>query len=157
MNGENAMFIVNKSDNDLPKYATPGSSGMDLRANIVEDNDQHTFKFIKPGETEIIGTGLYVAIGRGYEGQVRTRSGLAAKQSIHVLNSPGTIDSDYRGEIKVILHNSHRNKTFRIDHGDRIAQLVICPIITPNIVPVSEEELSKTKRGEGGFGSTGNR
>ena len=128
----------------LPKYETNGSSGMDLAANIKT--------IIEPGDTSIIPTGLAVSIPKGFEVQVRPRSGLAAKQKLTVLNTPGTIDSDYRGEIKVILVN-HGNKNFKIEKGDRIAQMIVCPVIIAQIVEV--ENLSDTKRGKDGFGSTG--
>ena len=128
----------------LPKYETNGSSGMDLAANIET--------IIEPGDTSIIPTGLAVSIPKGFEVQVRPRSGLAAKQKLTELNTPGTIDSDYRGEIKVILVN-HGNKNFKIEKGDRIAQMIVCPVIIAQIVEV--ENLSDTKRGKDGFGSTG--
>ena len=130
----------------LPKYETSGSSGMDLAAFIDANID------IDPGKTEIIPTGLSVAIPEGFEIQIRPRSGLAAKDNITVLNTPGTIDADYRGEIKVILINLS-NKTFVIEKGFRIAQMVVCPIIQAQLEEV--DELSETIRGEGGFGSTG--
>ncbi|MDB9802744.1 dUTP diphosphatase [Pelagibacteraceae bacterium] len=130
----------------LPKYETDGSSGMDLAANI-NDNIE-----IKPGKSEIIPTGLAVAIPKNFEIQIRPRSGLAAKNQISVLNTPGTIDADYRGEIKVILINLG-NKSFVVEKGSRIAQMVLCPIIKANIKEV--ETLENTKRGSGGFGSTG--
>ena len=130
----------------LPKYETDGSSGMDLAANISNNID------IKPGKSEIIPTGLAVAIPKNFEIQIRPRSGLAAKNQISVLNTPGTIDADYRGEIKVILINLG-NKSFVVEKGSRIAQMVLCPIIKANIKEV--ETLENTKRGSGGFGSTG--
>jgi len=132
---------------DLPAYSTPGSSGMDLRAAIEEG--QVT---IYPGETTAVPTGLMVAVPAGYEAQVRPRSGLALKRGITVLNSPGTIDSDYRGEVKVILANLGREK-FEINHKDRIAQLVVCPVISAAWEEV--EILPDSSRGTGGFGSTG--
>tara|TARA_B100000965_G_C19369346_1_gene659594 strand:+ start:57 stop:497 length:441 start_codon:yes stop_codon:yes gene_type:complete len=130
----------------LPKYETNGSSGMDLAANIVDNVD------ISPGQTAIIPTGLALSIPKGFEVQIRPRSGLAAKQKISVLNTPGTIDSDYRGEIKVILVNLGQ-ETFKVENGLRIAQMVVCPVIQAEIKEV--DDLSKTERGEGGFGSTG--
>ena len=130
----------------LPSYATPHSSGLDLRAAIKEP------VIIKPLERIVIPTGLIVEIPEGYEGQVRPRSGLALKKGIAVLNSPGTIDSDYRGEIKVILINLGSEEAV-IERGDRIAQLVISPVQRVEVVEV--EELTETLRGEGGFGSTG--
>ena len=131
---------------DLPKYETDGSSGLDLSANI----DSHIK--IKPGEPSIIPTGISVSIPKNFELQIRPRSGLAAKNQISVLNTPGTIDADYRGEIKVILINLGK-KTFLIEKGARIAQMVLSPIEKAKIREV--ENLEKTKRGSGGFGSTG--
>ena len=133
-------------DVSLPKYETIGSSGMDLSANI--DN----YIEIQPGKSAIIPTGLSISIPKNYEVQIRPRSGLAAKQQITVLNTPGTIDSDYRGEIKIILIN-HGDKKFKVEKGLRIAQMVVCPVIQAEIIEVNE--LEDTKRGQGGFGSTG--
>jgi len=133
-------------DINLPKYETDGSSGMDLSANI-DSNIK-----IEPGETSIIPTGISVSIPKNFEIQIRPRSGLAAKNQISVLNTPGTIDADYRGEIKVILINLGK-KTFLIEKGARIAQMVLSPIEKAKIREV--ENLEKTKRGSGGFGSTG--
>ena len=133
-------------DVSLPKYETVGSSGVDLAANVSESIE------IKPGQTEIIPTGLAVSIPKNFEIQIRPRSGLAAKNQITVLNTPGTIDADYRGEIKVILIN-HGNKSFTIEKGLRVAQMVVCPIIKANLKEV--ETLDETHRGSGGFGSTG--
>ena len=130
----------------LPKYETSGSSGMDLSANINSDVN------IEPGNSAIIPTGLAISIPKGFEVQIRPRSGLAAKQKISVLNTPGTIDADYRGEIKVILINLN-NKTFEVQKGLRIAQMVVCPVIKAQIQEV--DELNDTVRGKGGFGSTG--
>ena len=130
----------------LPKYETIGSSGMDLSANI------HDNLTIEPGKTAIIPTGLALSIPKGYEDQIRPRSGLAAKNRISVLNTPGTIDADYRGEIKVILIN-HGNEPFKIEKGFRIAQIVICPVVKAQLVEV--DDLNITERGDGGFGSTG--
>ncbi len=130
----------------LPKYETSGSSGMDLSANIK------TFVKINPGSTVIIPTGLSVSIPKGYEIQIRPRSGLAAKNKISVLNTPGTIDADYRGEIKVILINLGEDE-FLIEKGLRIAQMVVSPVIQVELEEV--EELENTSRGKGGFGSTG--
>jgi dUTP pyrophosphatase len=130
----------------LPKYETSGSSGMDLSANI--DNDVN----IEPGNTAIIPTGLAISIPKGFEVQIRPRSGLAAKKKISVLNTPGTIDADYRGEIKVILINLN-DKVFTVEKGLRIAQMVVCPVIQAQLEEVSE--LDNTHRGKGGFGSTG--
>ena len=133
-------------DINLPKYETDGSSGMDLSANI-DSNIK-----IEPGETSIIPTGISVSIPKNFEIQIRPRSGLAAKNQISVLNTPGTIDADYRGEIKVILINLGK-KTFLIETGARLAQMVLSPIEKAKIREV--ENLEKTKRGSGGFGSTG--
>ena len=130
----------------LPKYETSGSSGMDLAANIDASID------LGPGKSVIVPTGLAVALPRGFEIQIRPRSGLAAKKNISVLNTPGTIDSDYRGEIKVILINLGKEK-FIIENGERIAQMVVCPVIQAKLEEV--KELSDTYRGSGGFGSTG--
>ena len=130
----------------LPKYETEGSSGMDLTANV------NKFIEIQPGKSEIIPTGLALSIPKNYEIQIRPRSGLAAKNQISVLNTPGTIDEDYRGEIKVILINLGEKK-FKIEKGLRIAQMVLCPVIKAELEEV--DELDETKRGSGGFGSTG--
>ena len=130
----------------IPKYETPGSSGMDIAAHI-ENNIK-----IHPGEKALISTGFSLSIPIGYEVQIRPRSGLAAKKNITVLNTPGTIDADYRGEIKVILINLGKEQ-FIIENGDRIAQMVVCPVVQANLKEV--KELSDTKRGLGGFGSTG--
>ena len=130
----------------LPKYETDGSSGMDLAANI-EDKIE-----IAPGKTAIIPTGLSVSIPKNFEIQIRPRSGLAAKNQISVLNTPGTIDADYRGELKVILINLSDN-AFIIEKGLRIAQMVLCPVIKATLKEV--EIMEETKRGSGGFGSTG--
>ena len=130
----------------LPRYETEGSSGMDLAANIEKMIE------IKPGKSSIVPTGIALSIPNNYEIQIRPRSGLAAKNQISVLNTPGTIDADYRGELKVILINLGE-KIFRVENGLRIAQMVLCPIIKATLEEVNE--LEKTKRGSGGFGSTG--
>ena len=130
----------------LPKYETDGSSGMDLSANIEKEIE------IAPGETSIISTGLAVSIPKNFEIQIRPRSGLAAKNQISVLNTPGTIDADYRGELKVILINLGKN-IFKVEKGLRIAQMVLCPVIKATLKEV--DILEETKRGIGGFGSTG--
>ena len=130
----------------LPKYETEGSSGLDLAAHINESVE------IKPGSTAIIPTGLAVSIPKNFEIQIRPRSGLAAKSQISVLNTPGTIDADYRGELKVILINLSA-KSFLVENGARIAQMVLCPIVKANLKEV--KTLEDTKRGSGGFGSTG--
>ena len=132
----------------LPKYETAGSSGMDLAANITGNIN------IDPGKTAIIPTGLALSVPKGFEVQIRPRSGLAAKKKISVLNTPGTIDSDYRGEIKVILINQSQ-ETFKVEKGLRIAQMVVCPVVQAQIKEV--EDLSETERGKGGFGSTGSK
>ncbi|SHI93642.1 dUTP diphosphatase [Aquimarina spongiae] len=138
--------IINRSSHDLPNYETIASAGMDLRANIEEPVT------LAPLDRAIIKTGLFIELPVGYEAQVRPRSGLAAKKGITVLNAPGTIDADYRGEIGVILVNlSHSN--FTIENGERIAQLVIAKHERAEWIEVTE--LSETSRGEGGFGSTG--
>ena len=130
----------------IPKYETEGSSGMDIAAHITDNI------IINPGDKALVSTGFSMAIPRGYEIQIRPRSGLAAKKNITVLNTPGTIDADYRGEIKVILINLGKEK-FVIENGDRIAQMVVCPVVQASLVEV--KELSDTARGSGGFGSTG--
>ena len=140
--------LVKKSNTSvkLPSYKTNGASGMDLMAYIDRSID------LKPGESCLVPTGLSVAFPEDYEIQIRPRSGLAAKNNISVLNTPGTIDSDYRGEIKVILYN-HGNEDFLINNKDRIAQMVLTPVIKMNFEET--DELPETIRGEGGFGSTG--
>ena len=138
--------IVNKSSFDLPEYATVASSGLDLRANIDEDI------VLKPLERVLVPTGLFISIPEGYEAQIRPRSGLAFKHGITVLNTPGTIDADYRGEIKVILVNLS-NQDFTIVKGERICQMVFAKVeqIEWQVV----DNLDDTDRGEGGFGHTG--
>lgn len=131
---------------ELPKYKTEGSAGMDLTACIDENI------ILKPLERKLIKTGIAIALPNNYEAQVRPRSGLALKNGISVLNTPGTIDADYRGEIGVILINLS-NEDFVVERGMRIAQLVISPIVQAELVEV--EELDETLRGQGGFGSTG--
>lgn len=138
--------IINKSKHSLPNYETKASAGMDLRANISE------VITLKPLERAIVKTGLFIALPLGYEAQVRPRSGLAAKKGITVLNSPGTIDADYRGEIGVILVNLS-NENFIINDGERIAQLVIAKY--EQAIWKEVNVLEETKRGAGGFGSTG--
>ena len=130
----------------LPKYETPGSSGMDISA-FLEKN-----QIIDPGKTALIPTGLFLAVPEGFEVQIRPRSGLALKKSVSVLNTPGTIDADYRGEIKVILINLS-DKKFIVENGLRIAQMVVCPVAKSELLEV--QELSETPRGVKGFGSTG--
>ncbi|MBQ7157731.1 MAG: dUTP diphosphatase [Bacteroidaceae bacterium] len=138
--------IINKSHHALPEYATPQSAGMDLRANLDEPIT------LAPMERRLVPTGLFMALPQGYEAQVRPRSGLAIKKGITVLNSPGTVDADYRGEVCVILINLS-NEPFVINDGERIAQMVIARHEQPEIVEV--EELDDTERGAGGFGHTG--
>ncbi len=138
--------IINKSNHQLPSYETIASAGMDLRANLSEPIT------LKSLERTIVKTGLFIELPIGYEAQVRPRSGLAAKNGITVLNSPGTIDADYRGEIGVILVNLSAND-FVIENGERIAQLIIAKHERADWLEV--QELSETSRGEGGFGSTG--
>lgn len=140
------LKIINRSANPLPTYATEFSSGMDLRADLKEDLT------LLPGERKLIPTGLFIELPKGFEAQVRSRSGLALKQGITCLNSPGTIDADYRGEIGVLLINlSGENQV--IQPGDRIAQLVIQPVVQCTWESVNG--LTETERGEGGFGHTG--
>ncbi len=140
--------LIKKLDKQaiIPKYETFGSSGLDLSANI------NSSLIIKPGEKCLIPTGLAVSIPKGYELQIRPRSGLAIKNSITVLNTPGTIDSDYRGEIKIVLINLG-NEDFKVTSGSRIAQMILCPVSIAEIEEI--EDLDKTDRGSGGFGSTG--
>ena len=138
--------IINKSSHALPNYETIASAGMDLRANLSEA------RVLKPLERSIVGTGLFIELPIGIEAQVRPRSGLAAKKGISVLNAPGTIDADYRGEIGVILVNLS-NEEFTIQNGERIAQLIIAKHERAEWIEV--QELSETSRGAGGFGSTG--
>ena len=141
-------ILVKKFDNKikLPVYKTSGSYGMDLMAYVKNKIN------IKPGKTAMIPTGIAVAIPKNYEIQIRPRSGLAAKKGISILNTPGTIDSDYRGEIKIILINLGK-KPFVVRSGDRIAQMVLCPIAKGKLSEI--KILPKTIRGKGGFGSTG--
>ena len=141
-----SIKLVNQSDNDVPQYATAGSAGMDLRANLKEP------VILKPLQRQMIPTGLFIELPDGYEAQVRPRSGIANKQGITCLNSPGTVDSDYRGEIKIILINlSDAEQT--IHHGDRIAQLIIARVEQAKWQLV--QQLNNSTRGEGGFGHTG--
>lgn len=138
--------IINKSANPLPEYATTGSAGMDIRASLEEN------LVLKPMERYLVPTGLFIELPDGYEAQVRPRSGLAIKQGLTCLNSPGTIDADYRGEIKVILINLSGEEQV-IKSGDRIAQMVISPVRQIQWEPV--DSISITARNEGGFGHTG--
>jgi dUTP pyrophosphatase len=138
--------IINKSQHELPHYETIASAGMDLRANIQEPVT------LQPLERTLVKTGLFIELPIGFEAQVRPRSGLAFKKGITVLNSPGTVDADYRGEIGVILVNLS-NEAFVIENGERIAQLIIAKHERAEWIQV--QDLSETSRGEGGFGSTG--
>jgi dUTP pyrophosphatase len=134
------------ADLALPATASIGSAGIDLRAAIDKEQD------LAPGERCLVATGFAIAIPVGYEGQVRPRSGLALQHGLTLLNTPGTIDSDYRGEVKVILINLGQ-QTYRLERGDRVAQMVIAPVSRVRLVEV--RELPETQRGEGGFGSSG--
>lgn len=138
--------IINKSKHQLPEYATPYSAGVDLRANIDEPI------ILKPLERALVPTGLYIELLEGYEAQIRPRSGLAAKHGLTVLNSPGTIDADYRGEIRVILVNLS-NEEFAINDGERICQMVIAAHV--QVKWEETDSLEETERGAGGFGHTG--
>lgn len=139
--------IINKSDNNLPAYETINSAGMDLRAYLPEGPI-----VMKPMQRVLVPTGLFMEIPEGYEGQVRPRSGLAIKNGITVLNTPGTIDADYRGEVKIILINLS-DTDFTINSGDRVAQIVFARYEQMQVISV--ETLSETERGTGGFGHTG--
>ena len=141
-----SVKIINKSKNDLPKYETELSAGMDLRADLSESI------LLKPLERKLIPTGLYIELPAGHEAQIRPRSGMEYKKGISVLNSPGTIDADYRGEVKVILINLG-DKDFIINRGMRIAQMVIAPVT--QVLWNECDSLDETMRGTGGFGSTG--
>jgi dUTP pyrophosphatase len=138
--------IINQSSHPNPAYQTELSAGMDLHANIEESIS------LKPGARMLIPTGLFIELPKGYEAQVRPRSGLALKHGITVLNSPGTIDADYRGEIKVLLIN-HGQETFEIQNGERIAQMVVAQHAV--VQWANTTELNVTERGDGGYGSTG--
>lgn len=141
-----SVKVINIGKQKLPEYATPQSAGMDLRASIDESVT------LKPMERCILPTGLRIALPHGYEAQIRPRSGLAYKYGISVLNAPGTIDSDFRGEVGVILINLS-TEPFTVNPGERIAQMVIAPVVQANLIPV--EELDETERGEGGYGHSG--
>lgn len=140
-----SILVINQSDNDLPAYQTKGAAGLDLAAFLKEPIT------IEPQQTKLIPTGLFFQIPYGYEAQIRSRSGLALKHGITVLNAPGTIDSDYRGEVGVILINQS-NKPFTINSGDRIAQTVFAKV--ERVELIDTDSLSQTDRGENGFGST---
>ena len=138
--------IINKSKHPAPKYATPQSAGVDLHANLEASIE------VKPLERTLVPTGVFMALESGTEAQIRPRSGFAYKQGMTVLNSPGTIDADYRGELKVLLVNLGA-EPFEVRHGERIAQLVLAPVAL--LEPLEVEELPAAERGDGGFGSTG--
>ena len=140
------MPVINKSNNPLPKYQTEQSAGVDLCAFLSSD------LVLKPNDRKLIGTGLHIALPEGYEAQIRPRSGLAFKHGITIINSPGTIDADYRGELKIALIN-HSNVDFVIKNGDRIAQMVISKY--EQISFTLNDSLDETERGEGGYGHTG--
>ena len=146
MNNTIKINTKNISNNDLPHYATSGSAGMDIRANLLET------VVLSPLERRLIPTGIFLEIPQGYEGQVRPRSGLALKNGITCLNSPGTIDSDYRGELNVLLINLS-NLPFTINNNDRIAQLVLAKVEKAELILV--QQLNETERNAGGFGHTG--
>lgn len=138
--------IINKSNNPDPEYATPGSSGLDLRAFLPAE------EVLAPMQRKLIPTGIYLEIPEGYEVQVRPRSGLAIRHGITCVNSPGTVDSDYRGELKVVLINLS-DEEFAIRNGERIAQMVVCEVVKARFQPVNT--LTESVRGEGGFGHSG--
>lgn len=138
--------IINKSSNPLPSYATPGSAGMDIRANVQSS------VFLQPLERQLIPTGIFIELPDQFEAQIRPRSGMAFKQGITCLNTPGTIDSDYRGEIKVLLVNLS-NEVQEIVNGDRIAQLIVAK--TEKVAWILVEAINESVRGDGGFGHTG--
>lgn len=144
----NILFkkLLHAKDLPLPSYESEYAAGMDIRAALGEPVE------LQPGKRKLIPTGLQMALAKGYEAQIRPRSGLAYRNGITMLNTPGTIDADYRGEVKVLAVNLG-NETFTINHGDRIAQMVIAPVTQATIKEA--DNLSKTDRGEGGFGSTG--
>ena len=141
-----SVKVINQSANELPNYQTEHSAGMDLRANLTEAIS------LQPGQRKLIPTGLFMELPEGYEAQIRPRSGLALKHGITVLNSPGTIDADYRGEIMVLLINLS-DTAFEIAHGERIAQMIVSPYQQVRWQAV--ESLTETERGAGGYGSTG--
>ena len=139
--------IINQSENQLPHYQTEASAGMDLRANLPEGS-----LHLAPLQRLLVGTGLFIELPKGYEAQIRPRSGLALKHGLTVLNTPGTIDADYRGEIKVLLINLS-NENFEIKHGERIAQMVVAA--HEHVLWEEAQSLSQTERGTGGYGHTG--
>ncbi|MDJ1468539.1 dUTP diphosphatase [Cytophagaceae bacterium DM2B3-1] len=141
-----SVKVINQSTNDLPSYQTEHSAGMDIRANLTEAIT------LLPGQRKLIPTGLFIELPEGYEAQIRPRSGLALKHGITVLNSPGTIDADYRGEIMVLLINLS-DVAFVVEHGERIAQMIVSPY--QQVRWEATDNLSETQRGAGGYGSTG--
>lgn len=144
------MKVLNKSGNELPMYKTAGSAGMDLRAFLPDGP-----VYLQPGEIKLIGTGLHLELPEGYEAQLRPRSGLALKQGLTLVNSPGTVDADFRGEVGIPLIN-HSATVQKIENGDRICQMIIAAYTRVELEVVeSFEELSETERGAGGFGHTG--
>lgn len=148
MNNLQFKILENGYGLPIPKYESEGAAGLDLLAAIGEDKSI----IILPGRAEMVPTGIAIALPKGFEAQIRPRSGLAAKNGITILNSPGTIDSDYRGEISAMLIN-HSKVNFEIERGMRIAQMIIAPVVQFNLIKT--ETLDETKRGAGGFGSTG--
>jgi len=140
--------LPHASDLPLPSYETKGAAGMDVRVALKKELN------LEPGERELLPTGLKISIPMGYEIQIRPRSGLAIKHGITLVNSPGTIDSDFRGEIHLIIIN-HGQQTFTVKHGDRIAQMIVKEVQQADLVRVKEQDLDQTPRGQGGFGSTG--
>lgn len=140
------LKIINKSNNALPAYETSGAAGMDLRANLEED------VILESLDRTLIPTGLFIELPEGYEAQIRPRSGLAIKKGLSLINAPGTIDADYRGELKIIMINLSK-EAVTIEHGDRIAQMIISKVEQAELIEV--ENLSDTNRGAGGFGHTG--
>ena len=140
--------LPHASDLPLPSYETKGAAGMDIRVALTKVIS------LEPGERELLPTGLKISIPMGYEIQIRPRSGLAIKHGITMVNSPGTIDSDFRGEIHLIVIN-HGQQTFTVKHGDRIAQMIVQEVQRAELVQVQEQDLDQTSRGQGGFGSTG--
>lgn len=145
--GDVSVKIINRSEHPLPAYQTPGSAGMDLRANLIAPVS------LSPMQRQMIPTGIFIQLPPGYEGQVRPRSGLAIKHGLTCLNSPGTVDSDYRGELKVILINLS-NDVHVINNGDRIAQLILAKV--EKVEWKSVDTIDESHRGENGFGHTGN-
>ena len=154
---KNILKIYNKSSNPFPEYATSGDSGFDIRAWVVPTVEGHTTITLRPGERQLIHTGLYMEIPFGFEVQVRPRSGFALKKGASIVNSPGTIDVNYRGEVCVILINQDKYDDITIGNGDKIAQGVLCPVSCESFTKLEEIDSidTNTQRGIGGFGSTG--